>query len=516
MYIPKHLFNFFNRQQSEQESSSLSSPTGDAKRVYNASDIPSLLLGMKSADVSVQLESLRGFRRLLSLEKNAPVKQCIETPGAMDMFVNFLQKNFSTELQFEATWVLTNIASSEYTEAVAAFHAIPPLVALLLSANADIREQCAWCLGNVAGDGPKLRDLVLNAGALGPILQNIQNPASVSLLRNCTWSLSNMCRGKPQPPLALIAPALASLANILIQNNDQETVADATWALSYVSDGDNQRIQSVVEVGVVPYLTRILGTQNNQTMVPALRTLGNIVSGDEAQTQSVIDSNALIALVPLLSHAKKNIRKETCWLLSNIAAGTLEQLSQLTNTPQLLSRVLEQLSSSAEWDVRKEACHVVNNLVSGGQISHINQLIEYGGLAPLCDLLSTADIKILLIALDALECVLRAGGESERARYTVLIDEAGGIEQLENLQEHENSDVYLKSIHIIETYFGCENEEESENIAPQKTENVNGQSVFNFGLAGGLAGKQASGFNFGGPSTQSNGVEAQSQFQFGN
>lgn len=107
---------------------------------YTKADIPRLLAGLHSADVTIQVECLRGFRRLLSLEKNAPVQQCIAC-GAVPIFVELLQRNDSSELQFEAAWVLTNIASSEETEIIVKYNAIPHLVNLLLSPNADIREQ---------------------------------------------------------------------------------------------------------------------------------------------------------------------------------------------------------------------------------------------------------------------------------------------------------------------------------------------------------------------------------------
>jgi importin subunit alpha-6/7 len=111
-----------------------------AKRVYTVADIPTLLAGLQSPEVSVQVDCVRGFRRLLSLEKHAPVKQCINC-GAVPFFVQFLQRHENTELQFEAAWVLTNIASSEETEVIVKYDAIPHLVNLLLSPNADIREQ---------------------------------------------------------------------------------------------------------------------------------------------------------------------------------------------------------------------------------------------------------------------------------------------------------------------------------------------------------------------------------------
>ena len=42
--------------------------------------------------------------------------------------------------------------------------AVPLFVKLLESPNADVREQAVWALGNIAGDNPQSRDLVLHHG----------------------------------------------------------------------------------------------------------------------------------------------------------------------------------------------------------------------------------------------------------------------------------------------------------------------------------------------------------------
>ena len=69
-----------------------------------------------------------------------------------------------------------------------------------LAPNGSVRSlQAVWALGNIAGDSPKCRDLVLEAGALAPLLEQLKDNSKLSMLRNATWTLSNFCRGKPQP-----------------------------------------------------------------------------------------------------------------------------------------------------------------------------------------------------------------------------------------------------------------------------------------------------------------------------
>jgi hypothetical protein len=458
-------------------------PSQSKTAIKPSTDLRSFVNDLRSPDPAVQLVAVKAFRRALSVEKNPPVQLCIDI-GAVGLFVHLLQRIDCPELQFEASWALTNIASTEHTAVVADHGAIPHLVKLLTSNVPDVREQSAWCLGNISGDGPRLRDLVLQSGALGPLIANIAEPASISLLRNCTWSLSNFCRGKPQPDLNVILPAVQALGMLLRATSDLETMADVGWALSYVSDGDNDRIEAVVSQGVVPKLVDMLLSNRTELIVPALRTLGNIVTGTDAQTQLVLDTpNMLTGINKVLGHTKKNIRKEACWLLSNVAAGSRSQISQLICTSSLVQSVLNQMSDSTEWDVRKEASWVICNIASGGSKEQIHQIVEYGCIRSLCDLLSVGDAKVLMLAMEAIENVLKAGMSNASVNYPQLIDSADGIDKLEMLQEHESNDVYKKAVHIIEKYFSGE-EEVSENVAP-----VNNGGMFGFGLAPSASGE---------------------------
>lgn len=60
-------------------------------------------------------------------------------------------------------------------------------------------------------------------------------------------------------------------------------------------------------------------------------------------------------------------------------------------------------------------------------------------------------------------------------RYATEIEEADGIDKIEELQKHANEDIYKKAIDILETYFAAE-ETENENFT-----NAN-QNTFSFGV----------------------------------
>lgn len=75
-----------------------------------------------------------------------------------------------------------------------------------------------------------------------PLLQQLTERSKLSMLRNATWTLSNFCRGKPQPEFNMVRGALPTLAQ-LIHSMDEEVLTDACWALSYLSDGANDKIQ---------------------------------------------------------------------------------------------------------------------------------------------------------------------------------------------------------------------------------------------------------------------------------
>ena len=82
----------------------------------------------------------------------------------------------------------------------------------------------------------------------------------------------------------------------------------------------------------------------------------------------------------------------------------------------------------------------------------------------MCELLSVSDTKIIQVAFNGLENILKLGTiEAKQTNgqnpYAIMIEECFGLDKIEYLQSHENIEIYQKAFHIIETYFGVEDEE---------------------------------------------------------
>ncbi|KAN0018670.1 hypothetical protein ACTFIV_007479 [Dictyostelium citrinum] len=448
--------------------------------------LPSLVAEINSENPDLILKSTTAFRKLLSIEKSPPIEEVIKT-GIVPRLVKFLYMQDFPQLQFEAAWALTNIASGtpEQTRVVIENGAIQVFVLLLSSPHDDVREQAVWALGNIAGDSHYCRDLVLSHNALPPLLNLLQNPAAikVSMVRNATWTLSNFCRGKPQPPFEIVRSSLPVLAK-LIYYQDEEVLIDACWALSYLSDGSNERIQEVIDAKVCRKMVELLGHPTIAVQTPALRTIGNIVTGDDNQTQIVLSVQALSHLLNLLQSPKRAIRKEACWTISNITAGDKNQIQQVIDANIIPSLVY--LLANAEFEIQKEAAWAISNATSCGTPQQIHFLVSQGCVKPLCDLLKVSDPRIINVALEGIENILVTGKKEAQVTginpYKKIIEDADGLGKIYDLQHHMNKDTFEKVSRIISTYLEDEQEDEGDLMPEGSSFSFSNQTNSNFNL----------------------------------
>eukprot|EP00026_Physarum_polycephalum_P007326 Phypoly_transcript_07385.p1 GENE.Phypoly_transcript_07385~~Phypoly_transcript_07385.p1 ORF type:complete len:285 (+),score=41.25 Phypoly_transcript_07385:201-1055(+) len=253
----------------------------DAEQIAFKEELSKMIESLQSSDSPLRKEAITKLRRVLSAERDPPTEQVIAA-GVIPIIIQLL-KDEDWELQFEATWALTNIVSgsTEHTRAVLQSGAVPVLIELLTSEHIELCEQAISALGNIAGDSVYNRNFVLDKGVMPALLKLFSHEFKTTLYINATWALSNLVREKPPVPLDIVQPALPILANCSIR---------PIWMLWPMRAGPchtfsmvrpiESKYCSSLELRVVwwIYLSILMGCKNT-----CFTEYWNIVAGEELQ-----------------------------------------------------------------------------------------------------------------------------------------------------------------------------------------------------------------------------------------
>ncbi|KAF5910495.1 hypothetical protein HPG69_013345 [Diceros bicornis minor] len=404
-------------------------------RVQNTS-LEAIVQNASSDNQGIQLSAVQAARKLLSSDRNPPIDDLIKS-GILPILVHCLERDDNPSLQFEAAWALTNIASgtSEQTQAVVQ-----------------------------SSDGPQCRDYVISLGVVKPLLSFISPSIPITFLRNVTWVMVNLCRHKdPPPPMETIQEILPALC-VLIHHTDVNILVDTVWALSYLTDAGNEQIQMVIDSEIVRHLVPLLSHQEVKVQTAALRAVGNIVTGTDEQTQVVLNCDALSHFPALLTHPKEKINKEAVWFLSNITAGNQQQVQAVIDA-NLVPMIIH-LLDKGDFGTQKEAAWAISNLTISGRKDQVAYLIQQNVIPPFCNLLTVKDAQVVQVVLDGLSNILKMA-EDEAETIASLIEECGGLEKIEQLQNHENEDIYKLAYEIIDQFFSSDDIDEDPSLVPE-------------------------------------------------
>ena len=168
---------------------------------------------------------------------------------------------------------------------------------------------------------------------------------------------------------------------------DDNVISDCLWTIEKItSDNFNQMeektIEKVAQCDVLHQICEHLLSDDTALFVPALKALGNITAAND---KSVVDrclfSGALTKLGMVLKKMKGNegpisgLMKEVCWCLSNITAGSVNQVDSFVNS-SVFEEVLEVSLNSKRPDERREALWVLCNAITGGSTESQIKMLE--------------------------------------------------------------------------------------------------------------------------------------------
>ncbi|KAM3340125.1 importin subunit alpha-9 [Capsicum galapagoense] len=415
-----------------------------------------------------RVNALRELRRLLSRSEFPPVEAALQA-GAIPLLVQCLSFGSPDEQLLEAAWCLTNIAAGKPEETKALLPALPLLVAHLgEKSSLHVVEQCAWALGNVAGEGEELRNVLLLQGAL-PALARMLLPNKKSTVRTAAWALSNLIKG-PDPRAATELIKIDGIPDRIVRHlkkGDDELATEVAWVIVYLTALSNVATTILAKSDLVEVLIEILGMSTSlQLLIPVLRSLGNLVAGETHITKFVLvarhdlTGNAIQALVKCLKSEHRILKKEAAWVLSNIAAGSVEH-KQLIYSSEAMPFLLDLLSTAA-FDIKKEVAYVLGNICvapaegSGRPnviLDHLVNLVRGRCITGFLDLVRSADVEAARLGLQFIELVLRGMPNGEGPK---LVEREDGIDAMERYQFHENEELRSMANELVDCYFGEE------------------------------------------------------------
>ncbi|KAM7468164.1 hypothetical protein LguiB_015726 [Lonicera macranthoides] len=413
-----------------------------------------------------RVAALRELRRLLSRSEFPPVEAALKA-GAIPLLAQCLSFGSPDEQLLEAAWCLTNIAAGKPEETKALLPALPLLIAHLgEKSSLPVAEQCAWALGNVAGEGEDLRNILLSQGALLP-LARMMLPNKGSTVRTAAWALSNLIKG-PDPKAATELIRIDGVFDAILRHlgkSDDELATEVAWVVVYLAALSSVATGMLVRGDLLQLLVERLAASNSlQLLIPVLRSVGNLVAADARTTSIVlvagneITANLVGALTKCLKSEHRVLKKEAAWVLSNIAAGSLEH-KQLIYSSEAVP-VLLSLLSRTPFDIRKEVAYVLGNLCvapSDGSgrpnlvLDHLVSLVRRGCLSGFVDLVRSADIEAAKLGLQFMELVLRGLPNGEGPK---LVEREDGIDAMERFQFHENEEIRNMANELVDKYFG--------------------------------------------------------------
>ncbi len=104
---------------------------------------------------------------------------------------------------------------------------------------------------------------------------------------------------------------------------------------------------------------------------------------------------------------------------------------------------------------RREAAWCINNLTLSGKREQVAYVLQQGVLTPFCQLLQLDDPQVLVVVLDGISNILKmaAPNEGDLLALTSQIEECGGLDKIEELQNHRNEEIYKLAFDIIDKYF---------------------------------------------------------------
>ena len=237
-------------------------------------------------------------------------------------------------------------------------------------------------------------------------------------------------------------------------------------AILMETNKQNNIIEELINTKSIPKILEFIEKdEDDDTLYHCLRIISNIVMNENNDyTQEIINSDALEILKKTLNEDYDNInikiREESSLLISNIAAGTQEQITKLieSNYYQILYNIIK---NEEESKVKANCLWAIYNFSLLKNEQYLLNIIHQGYIKLIKDRLSIDHGELLACGLEALETIIIFGEKNCSADTKIVENEILNLNIIENLKFLKNTSseeiVLLKINKILEKYPETQN-----------------------------------------------------------
>ncbi|XP_048598163.1 LOW QUALITY PROTEIN: importin subunit alpha-9 [Brassica napus] len=250
-----------------------------------------------------------------------------------------------------------------------------------------------------------------------------------------------------------------------LKKSDEEIAMEIAWIIVYLSALSDIATRMLLKGGILQLLVERLATSDSlQLLIPVLRSLGNFVSVDPKAMLTILiggkntEESVIGVLAKCLRSDHRVLKKEAAWVLSNIAAGSIEHKRMIHSTEAM--PLLIELLSTSPFDIRKEVAYVLGNLCvesAEGDTKpriiqeHLVSIVSGGCLPGFINLVRSPDIEAARLGLQFIELVLRGMPNGEGSK---IVEGEDGIDAMQRFQFHENEELRVMANSLVDKYFG--------------------------------------------------------------
>ena len=209
----------------------------------------------------------------------------------------------------------------------------------------------------------------------------------------------------------------------------------------------------------------------------SIRTIGNIASmPEEEYTDKIIEYNGLDKLKILMQKKYPfEIRKEISWIISNIAAGTNQQLTKLYEK-DFQSILFDVITNGEENKVKENCLWALYNFCNINNMEYLDNLVEIGIIDIIIKRLKIDSGDVLCCSLEALNNILSEGKKRDPASFNIIeskINEYDLLNDLKGLLKNCEEEMLKNKIEtILDNYYGIQDFDKFLDLKDEENEKI--------------------------------------------